>query len=183
MKTNKIMAQAKELEEQIFSLNSRLYHLRNDVFHNYKQLDLTFSNEAFLKNIESFNEYDRLDWGITITPTSLSSLYRPLSFYSIRRKYKTKSNTRLENLSLEELIFKLNESSSDQQESLKIHSLIAKKTFALWLEKKIKKLKKVLKLILESCTSRLENKREFFRKINCFYFKNLDDTHSFATLN
>lgn len=182
MKTNKTKVQAKELEEQIVSINSTLYRLRNDLAHNYKPLRLEISHGAIFKSIESFKQSDKLNWGLTFTP-SLSSFYRPFPFYSIRRKYKSKSNKRLENLSIEELIFKLSERSFDEQEYLKIQSLIAKKTFALWLEKKIKNLKKVLKLILEGCESRLENKREFFRKINCFYFKNLDDTHSFIAFN
>ncbi len=180
MKNNKIRTQVKELEEQIISLDSKLYHLRNNSFLEFKELNFAFSNDSLFKNIESFKVYD--NWNSSFTQINISNIYRPLSFYSLKRKYKSRSR-RLENLSIEELLLKITDYSSDQQEYLKIQSLIAKKTFALWLEKKIKKLKKVLKLILESYTFRLENKREFFRKINCFYFKNLDDTHSFVTLN
>lgn len=91
-------------------------------------------------------------------------------------------NKKLEDLDLDELIAKLSTYRCNQIEFRKILSLINKKRFAFWLEKIIRKLKKMLKL-LNNIKVIIQNKREFFRKIYCFFFKNLDDTHATIIFN
>ena len=108
-----------------------------------------------------------------------SKTYQNQDFYNLQSSF----NKKLEDLNFDELLAKLSIYNCCQIEFRKILSLINKKRVALWLEKIIRKLKKILKLLNNNIQKGIQNKREFFRKIYCFFFKNLDDTHATIIFN
>jgi len=173
-----IKKDSKELHESIWSLDSKLRKIRNGISHSYSIKELG-SFKPIIIDEELLKRVNSIDWA---KMSDVFSSYKPY-YISSRRRKPYSSNKRLENLRIEELIFKISKLSAEDDEYLRIQSLITKKTFALWLEKKLKKLKKILKLLLNDSINQFENKREFFRKINSFYFKNLDDTHSVIAFN
>ena len=184
MKRKIIKFETSEIQEKINSLKLSQYNINyakhssiTEALADMKSLEESIIYNTTFVRVDSLGStfYDnKFSWLIGATIPSFS-FKRGVSY-----KYKQKSK-KLEELNIEELISLISKYSVDQYEYVKIQSLIIKKRFALWLGKIIKKLKRILKFLLNR--NRIENKRDFFRKINCFYFKNLDDTHSFVAFN
>ncbi len=153
------------------------------------------SLEFVLDEVKSENINDRfyLEWkssGIFKPLNIFNDIYNDFSILGstayLNQEYynsRSSSNKKLEDLDLDDLIIKLYTYRCNQIEFRKILSLINKKRFTLLLEKIIRKLKKMLKLLNNNIKIRIQNKREFFRKIYCFFFKNLDDTHATIIFN
>jgi|GEM_PF-6391807 len=180
-KINKI--KTLELEERIKSIQfykQKINHAKFASLEDYLSVDIKSINDLF----NSRYLVDKLEPLGTTSFAIEQSLIRSIPNFSFKRgvsyKYRQKRR-KLEELSIDELMSMISQYSVDQYEYVKIQSLIIKKRFALWLEGIIKKLKRILKFLLNKY--RVENKRDNFRKINCFFFKNLDDTHSVIAFN
>ena len=170
-KTINFYTDSKRIQEYLKSLEFVLDDVKYENINDKFYLEMKSSGFFFFFNI--LNEFND-NFSILGTTTYLSQEYYNLSF---------SCNKKLENLDLDELLAKLYTYKCNQIEFRKILSLINKKRFALWLEKIIQKLKKMLKLLNDNIKLRIQNKREFFRKIYCFFFKNLDDTHTKIIFN
>ncbi|GAB3710085.1 hypothetical protein [Flavobacterium koreense] len=133
------------------------------------------------------------DFNSKIDEIFLPSLYNSnqkeltlLSKFNLDYSFKTRKshiNKKLEELNIEELINLINNYSLSYSDYKRVRYLIHIKSFSKWLTNLSKKLNRVLKQTLNCHLSILENKRENFRKIYSFNFKNLDDTHATIIFN
>ena len=166
-KTINFKSNSKILEEYLKSMEIVLHEIKSE---NISDRFYFMKNNSVFKPINILNDVHN-DFSILGTTYLSQELYKSHSTYK-----------KLEDLDLDELFIELHRCKCNQEEFRKILSLINKKSFIIWLEKIIQKLKKMLKL-LNNIKIQIQNKRESFRKIYCFFFKNLDDTHNTIIFN
>ncbi|WP_298116713.1 hypothetical protein [Flavobacterium sp.] len=170
-KTNHFKINNKRILEYLKSLESVLDEVKSENINDRLTSDIF---KRSIGNPSNFLNKVNDDFSILGSQT-----YMNQDFFNLQSSY----NKKLEDLDFDELLAKLSTYSCCQIEFRKILSLINKKRFALWLEKIIRKLKKMLKLLNNNSKIKIQNKRDIFRKIYCFFFKNLDDTHATIIFN